>query len=40
MINIAQFRKFPIGCIILITELVKEMSCEANCNLQLDECTV
>ena len=40
MNSLAQLRKFPQGSIILITDVVMETSCEANCNLQADECTV
>ena len=29
-----------LGCNILFTEVVKKRSCEANCNLEPDECTV
>ena len=29
-----------MGCIILITEVDEETSCEDNCNLEPDECTV
>ena len=32
--------KVSLGCNILFTEVVKKRSCEANCNLEPDECTV
>ena len=40
MINFAQLRKFPIGCIILISGVIKDVNCEANYNQQPDECTM
>ena len=40
MNNLVRMRKLLLACIILITEVVKKTSSEANCNLQPDECTV
>ena len=34
--NLVDMTKFPLGCDILFTEVVKKTSCEVNCNLEPD----